>query len=180
MISAQKGTEFVKDNYNDLKKVYSIWICMDVPKEAEYTVTSFRMDMKMLFGQLKKNFRYDLMEIVMVCLGKEEHARNGNCLHGMLSTLLSQKLTPKEKEQRLSAEYDFETSTELEGGLRQMCNLSDLVEERGIEKGREETLRLLIQKKLSKGKGLELIANELEENLETIRPLYEQVYQSMN
>ncbi len=56
----------------------------------------------------------------------------------MLSTLLSQKLTPKEKEKRLSTDFDFETSTELEGGLREMCNLSDLVEERGIEKGRLE------------------------------------------
>ena len=56
----------------------------------------------------------------------------------MLSTLLSEKLLPEEKEKILSDEYDIETSKELEGGLRQMCNLSDLVEERGIEKGIEK------------------------------------------
>ena len=56
-----------------------------------------------------------------------------------------------------------------------MCNLSDLIEERGIEKG--DRLRLLsqIQKKLAKGKSLEQIADELEETVETILPLYEQV-----
>ena len=54
MISAQKGTEFKKSNYNDIKKVYSIWICMEVPQNMEYTVTSYRMNKKVLFGNPKK------------------------------------------------------------------------------------------------------------------------------
>ena len=200
MISAQKGTEFKKSNYNDLKKVYSIWICMNVSRDLEYTITSYKLDKKALYGNHKKKFRYDLMELVMVCLGREEKAFKGNRLHGLLSTLLSQKLTPKEKEKRLSTDFDFETSTELEGGLREMCNLSDLVEERGIEKGRlegrmegrlegrlegrmegrETTLMSLIQKKLAKGKFLDQIADELEETVEIIQPLYEQILQEMN
>ncbi len=149
MIFAQKGTEFSKSNYDDLKKVYSIWICIEVPRNMEYTVTSYRLDKKVLFGNPKKRFRYDLMEVVMICLGKEEHATDGNRLHGMLSTLLSRKLTPKEKEEHLATEYRFETSTELEGGLREMCNYSDLIEEKGIEKGIEQgkltTLIALVQ-----------------------------------
>lgn len=32
MISEQKGTEFVNSNYDDLKSVYTIWICMDTKK----------------------------------------------------------------------------------------------------------------------------------------------------
>lgn len=138
MISAQKGPEFKRSNYNDIKKVYSIWICMEVPKNMEYTVTSYGMNKKVLFGNPKKRFRYDLMEVVMICLGREENAGSGNRLHGMLSTLLSEKLTPKEKEMQLSNEYGIETSAELEGGLKQMCNYSDLIEERGIAKGMEK------------------------------------------
>lgn len=183
MISAQKGTEFKKSNYDDIKKVYSIWICMEVPRNMEYTVTSYRMDKKVLFGMPKKHFRYDLMEVVMICLGREEAAESGNRLHGMLNTLLSRKLTPKEKEKHLSTEYGFETSTELEGGLKQMCNYSDLIEEKGIEKGIIEGDRLrlltLIQKKLIKGKPLEQIADELEETVETILPLYTQVQEEL-
>ena len=150
MISAQKGTEFSKSNYDDLKKVYSIWICIEVPRNMEYTVTSYRLDKKVLFGNPKKRFRYDLMEVVMICLGKEDHATDGNRLHGMLSTLLSRKLTPKEKKEHLATEYCFETSTELEGGLKEMCNYSDLIEERGIEKG--------IEKGIEQGKLTTLIA----------------------
>ena len=56
-----------------------------------------------------------------------------------------------------------------------MCNYSDLIEERGIEKGDRLRLLTLIQKKLAKGKSLEQIADELEETVETILPLYEQV-----
>ena len=149
MISAQKGTEFTKSNYDDIKKVYSIWICMEVPRNMEYTITSYRMGKKVLFGKPRKHFRYDLMEVVMICLGREETANIGNKLHGMLSTLLSRKLTPKEKEEHLATEYDFETSTELEGELKQMCNYSDLIEEKGIEKGIEQgrliTLIALVQ-----------------------------------
>ncbi len=161
LISAQKGTEFKGSNYNDIKKVYSIWICMEVPRNMEYTVTSYRMNKKVLFGNPKKRFRYDLMEVVMVCLGREEKAERGNCLHGMLSTLLSEKLTPKEKETQLSNEYGFETSTELEGGLKQMCNYSDLIEERALERGIEKG----IEKGLEQGK----IEGKLETLLSLVR-----------
>ena len=47
---------------------------MEVPRNMEYTVTSYRMNKKVLFGIPKKRFRYDLMEVVMVCLGREEKA----------------------------------------------------------------------------------------------------------
>ena len=34
MISSQKGRDFVKSNYNDIKRVYSIWICMNVDEHS--------------------------------------------------------------------------------------------------------------------------------------------------
>lgn len=61
-----------------------------------------------------------------------------------------------------------------------MCNLSDLIEERGIEKGERLCLLSQIQKKLAKGKSLEQIADELEETVEYILPLYEQVQHELN
>ena len=57
------------------------------------------------------------------------------------------------------------------------------IEEKGIEKGRAEgkldTLITQIQKKLAKGKSLEQIADELEETVETILPLYKQIQAEM-
>ena len=34
MISSQKGREFVNSNYNDIKRVYSIWICMNMSQNC--------------------------------------------------------------------------------------------------------------------------------------------------
>lgn len=180
LLSSQLGTEFTGKDYDDIKKVYSIWICMEVPEEIEYTVTAYRLSLEELYGHADIATRYDLMESVIICLGKEEHAGRGNRLHRMLSTLFSRKLRPVEKEAILEREYGFVTSVELEGGIRQMCNLSDLIEEQGkaegLLKGRAEGLldarRSLILKKIKKGKSVEQIADELEEPLEDILPVY--------
>jgi len=188
MLSAQKDTEFTGSDYDSIKKVYSIWISMENPIYAQHTITSYQLTEHPLYGLLPKHMRFDLMELVLVCLGTPQSENEGNELHGLLDTLLSPDLTPQEKENIIFHNYGIETTVELEGGLREMCNLSDLIEERGIakgieqgiEQGRETTLTSQIQKKLAKGKSLEQIADELEETVEVIRPLYEQVLQEMN
>ena len=56
-----------------------------------------------------------------------------------------------------------------------MCNLSDYVEElgiqKGLEQGKERLLRLQIEKKLAKGLSLPEIADALEEKEDTIRKM---------
>ena len=34
MIPSQKGREFVNSNYNDIKRVYSIWVCMNMSQNC--------------------------------------------------------------------------------------------------------------------------------------------------
>ena len=138
MLSSQLGTEFDHQHYNDIKKVYSIWLCIDVPQYAEYTITRYKMKKDDLHGHNPKEYRYDLLEAVMICLGRETEQHNGNRLHGMLSTMLSDKLTPQEKEAILQNEYNIETTIEMEGELQQMCNLSDLIEEKALAQGIEQ------------------------------------------
>ncbi len=152
MLSAQLDTEFTGENYDDIKKVYSIWICMEVPEEKQYTITAYKMKPEELYGHGGQGYRYDLLESVFVCLGKEEETGRGNKLHGMLSTLFSERLQPEEKEKILETDYNFITSVEVEGGLRQMCNLSDLVEERGIRKGMELGLEQGLEQGIEQGR----------------------------
>ena len=45
----------------------------------------------------------------------------------------------------------------------------------GLSNGSEQHLLSQIQKKVEKGKSLSVIADELEETVDTIRPLYERV-----
>lgn len=175
MVAAQKETEFIGSDYDGIKKVYSIWISMENPLYAQHTITSYHFGEYPLYGILPEKKRYDLMELVLVCLGNPNAEDKGNELHGLLDTLFSPELSPHEKENILYNDYQIQTTVEMEGGLREMCNLSDLIEERGIAKGKDVLLLSQIQKKLAKGKSLEQIADELEETVETILPLYEQV-----
>ncbi len=59
-----------------------------------------------------------------------------------------------------------------------MCNLSEAIEEEGIQKGREQKFINLICRKVRKGKALQVIAEELEEEVSVISPIYDAVLQS--
>ena len=73
MISSQYGTEFTKSHYENIKKVYSIWICMNPPKKRENSITRYFLAEENLTGSVKeRKSNYDLMTIIMICLGKEE------------------------------------------------------------------------------------------------------------
>ena len=152
---SQLKTEFeIKQpkSYDNLKKVYSIWICMDVPKSEADTITKYSIKPENLFGDYSKEARYDLASLIMIRL-KKENPESKNELIGMLTTLLSNNLSKEEKEKKLEDNYNIPMSVELEGRLVEMCNLSDLVEQKGIEQGIEQGINSTIRtfKKFSAG-----------------------------
>lgn len=142
MLSAQLDTEFTAGNYDGIKKVYSIWICMDAPKYAAGTITEYTMEQKKLLGDFRGKARYDLLSVVMICLGNEEEERKEEkqekSLHGLLRTLLSERLPADKKMEILNNRYGIRATVEMKEGMNLMCNLSDRIEEKGIEKGLEE------------------------------------------
>ncbi len=136
MISSQLGREIINNNYDDVCKVYSIWICMKTPKDVENAIFSYSLKEKMIYGKKTRDFRSDLLTVVMVCLPgeiNEEHT-----LQNMLRVLLDGKVSPEKKEKILFNEYGIEMNDNMKKEARYMCNLSDLVEERGIQKGMEK------------------------------------------
>ncbi|MBP3570135.1 MAG: hypothetical protein J6K04_13345 [Lachnospiraceae bacterium] len=144
LLSTQVRNEESATEYNNLQKVYSIWICMDVPVNSEYTITGYRMNREDRYGHMAStaNQRYDLMELVMICLGRPEDAANGTELHQLLTVVLSDKLTPEEKIDMMRDDFNIVTSVELEGGLAKMCNLSEYIEEKGLRRGIEQGLTI--------------------------------------
>ena len=75
MISAQKNTVFVNSHYEKIRKVYSIWIQMNVGKEKANTITEYSMSEKNIVGAVKeKESHYDLMTVIMIGLGSEQTA----------------------------------------------------------------------------------------------------------
>ena len=157
--------------YNHLQKVYSIWICMQAPLNSEYTITDYHICREEVYGHMtsRSNQRYDLMEMVMVCLGRPENATKGTRLHRLLTTVLSKELTAKEKQNIMKDDYEIVTTVELEGELVKMCNLSEYIEEKGIEKGIEKGLSALVNslKDYVQGEALyqSVIKNEVYKNI---------------
>ena len=79
--------------------------------------------------------RYDLLTVIFVNLGS---TTSKNKLLGMLSTLLSDKMSVDEKKKSLKDDYSFPMTMEMEKEVAQMCNLSDLIAEDRLAKQREE------------------------------------------
>ena len=79
--------------------------------------------------------KYDLLSIVIIGMGSEEASKEGSELHQVLSVLLSRMIGPAEKEKNLRDKYGFDIGHEMKGVWREMCNLSDLIEEEAIARG---------------------------------------------
>ena len=61
MISEQLDTEFTAENYDNIKKVYSIWICMEAPEYVANTITKYELKPEDVYGQFKGTEKYDLI-----------------------------------------------------------------------------------------------------------------------
>lgn len=133
MISSQYGTEFTHSEYQNIKKVVSIWVCPTPPGERRNSITRYHITEENLVGDVKEPVRhYDLMDVVVLCLGGGE---DGGGIFRLLGTLLSSKATVAEKRRVLQDEFDIPMTRTLETEVETMCNLSQEVMERGMEKG---------------------------------------------
>ena len=138
MISSQYGREFTGPHYEKLKKVYSIWICMNPPKNRENTITRYRLTEEHLVGEAVEPVQnYDLLSIVMLCLGGPDGENYDGVLR-MLDVLLSNETSEAEKRKILRDDYDIQMTRTMESEVSVMCNLSKGVMEKGIAKGMEK------------------------------------------
>ena len=145
MISAQYGTEFTNAHYEKIKKVYSIFICMNPPKNRKNTINKYSIKEDNVVGNTKEEKEnYDLLTAIMLCLGDPEEKIDSGILR-LLEVLLSSKRTVEEKKQILEKEYDIKMTETIESEVSKMCNLSDGVERQGIEKGLKQGLQQGLQ-----------------------------------
>ena len=153
MISAQYGKEFTDSHYESIRKVYSIWVCLNSPQKRRNTITKYLIKEENLIGTVKEERKnYDLLTVIMICLGKPEDDNYTGILK-LLEVLLSSKRKPSEKKKILQEDFSIKMTKQLESEVSIMCNLSEDVEQRGFEKGiakgisreREENIRSLMK-----------------------------------
>ena len=162
LISSQKGINFAKSEYDNIKKVYSIWICMDTEESGD-SVSRISLKADTLFGKQCSFPELDKMcGIVIRIREKDSAAGSQNSLIAMLEDLLSNEAADRKKH-KLEEKYNMKITTELERRLDRMCNLSTAVEERGIEKGIEKGIRGLVEILKELGTPKEIIVDKIME-----------------
>lgn len=138
LISSQKEKDFENSSYDDIKCVYSIWICMNM---EENTMSHIHLTKEDMIGSYEWKGNLDLLNIIMIGLAKElpEHDETYE-LHRLLGALLSRELTVDEKLDIIGNEYDIPLEENFRKDMSTMCNLSQGVKEEGIVIGRREGL----------------------------------------
>ena len=171
LISSQKERDFENSSYDDIKSVYSIWICMNM---EENTMSHIHLTKEDLIGSYEWKGNLDLLNIIMIGLAKElpEHDETYE-LHRLLGALLSRELTVDEKLDIIGKEYDIPLEENFRKDMSTMCNLSQGVKEEGIAIGRAEGEAGLITKMYKNGLSIELIASATDKAIEEVKTIIE-------
>lgn len=171
LISSQKERDFENSSYDDIKCVYSIWICMNM---EENTMSHIHLTKEDLIGSYEWKGNLDLLNIIMIGLAKElpEHDETYE-LHRLLGALLSRELTIDEKLDIIGNEYDIPLEENFRKDMSTMCNLSQGVKEEGIAIGRAEGEAGLIAKMYKNGLSIEQIASATDKTVEEVRAIIE-------
>ena len=179
LVSSQKERDFENSSYDDIKCVYSIWICMNM---EESTMSHIHLTKEDLIGSYEWKGNLDLLNIIMIGLAKElpEHDETYE-LHRLLGALLSRELTVDEKLDIIGKEYDIPLEENFRKDMSTMCNLSQGVKEEGIaigrreglEEGRREGHAELITKMYKNGLSIEQIASATDKTVEEVRTIIE-------
>lgn len=124
----------LSENYNELKKVYSIWLCLgNVPNKETSTITLYRTEKSDILGLVERDRRiYDMMNVII--LRVNDNVVPEDDLLKLLQTLCSKKIPKKKKLENLAAQ-GIELGDAIVEGVNHMCNLSDAIETQGIQQG---------------------------------------------
>lgn len=148
MLSAQVDTEFILPDYDGLKKVYSIWLCFNAPQYIGNAISRYRITKEDILGNTNTpSEAYDKLEIVQICL-QEDSYEHEDKLIGLLNTVFSTKKSFAEIENSMERVYNIPMKNNLGEEVRQMCNLSEGIEQKGIQKGIEKGIQQTVLKAL--------------------------------
>ena len=173
LISSQKERNFVNTNYDDIKQVFSIWICMNMDDNS---LSHIHLTKDELLKSCNWKGNLDLLNIVLIGITNEipEHDEKYE-MHRLIGALLSSELKEQEKLDIIEHEYNIPISQEFREDVRIMCNLSTGIEERATEratkKATEKTSEKFILNMYKKGYTLDQIADVAETGVDEVEAI---------
>lgn len=137
MLSSQFHGKVESTDYQNLYKVYSIWLCFDPPAYLANTITRFKIAKEDVMGKAEiPETDYNLMESVIIRLGMEDESLIQpmfQLLYALFGTNPRSKKITKLKELGYSG-------TSLEQEVKNMMTFSERTYNQGIEQGMERGL----------------------------------------
>ena len=132
LISSQKERDFVNTNYDDIKQVFSIWVCMNMEKNS---LSHFHIVKDDMLEPYDWKGNADLLNIVMIGVTNElpKHDEKYE-LHRLIGALLSDRLKENEKLDIIEKEYKIPLNDDFRKEMDTMCNLGQGIEDRAIER----------------------------------------------
>lgn len=171
LISSQKERDFVKMNYGDIKRVFSIWVCLN---RNENSMDYVHLADDRLLGSCNWRGKLDLLNIIMIGIAEEIPAHDDKYeLHRLLSILLSVKLSATEKLGIIESEYNIPVDDRIREDVSTMCNLSQGIREKGIAEGEARGEARIILNMYKNGYTLEQIAEAADKNIEEVKAIIE-------
>ncbi len=144
LLAKQKNMQggFQNSEFQNLKKVYSIWIVTNPNKALEGVFNEYTISERCL----KKEYHipktdYDKLSIVMIYLNKKYDINDDkHDLSEMLYILFQADMPAEDKKYQLTENYGIMMTRVIEKEMKGVCNLSEGIMDKGIAKGLEQGL----------------------------------------
>ena len=115
-------------------------------REDGDSIEEISLSRNTVFGNKENPYDVDLMRGIIINVRSRENMRDSqDTLISMLEKLLS-GVSVEEKKHILTEEFGMIMTTELEGRMQTMCDWSEAILERGIERGIEKERLNAIEK----------------------------------
>ncbi len=146
LISAQKQREFEHMKFDNMVKVYSIWIVANMESNS---VNHIHFVQDTLYGTYKWTGDTNVINIVIAGitgkpdeLGEEINPAQADSVElcRMLNTLFAVKLDNRMRFQMLSDDFGIDIDKGLREEVEAMCNLGQGLLEKGVNKAQEEAI----------------------------------------
>ena len=159
LISSQKEKIFTGDDYNKIRKVYTIWVVMDVHKDRRNSIQRFKVTEELLHGTFREDIKnYDLMTIVLLNLG---YGTMSHDLLKMLHLIFLDMLKTEEKETILLDEYGIKLTRDMRKEIEDMSGLMEPAVKFAAMKAAEEAAAK-VEKETKESERLSSIRNIME------------------
>lgn len=173
---SRKGQYFTRSNYQDIRKVYSIWIVLS-PNKGKNTVTKYEESPECLYGNYTEpDSDNTLSSIIIIRLGKSQSADGALEMLNILTT----HMNPSEKLKKLE-NFGLKITRELKKEVEDMCDWTNAFTSRALEQGLEQGMnkakKEMVLNLLRLGEiSVEKIASVAEMSVEDIRLLQKELY----